>query len=153
MQVKTKHFGEVNVDETKVIVFEEGIYGFENLQKYAILYDNEDNEMQAFCWLQSIDDIEICLPMIDPIAWFNTYSPEIKDEYIVKIGELNETDLSIFSVIVVPDKFEDITANLKAPILVNKETYKGIQVIVEGDSYHVRHNLYEQIKAAKKAGE
>lgn len=153
MKVMTKHFGEVEVDQSRIIRFEEGIYGFENLKDYAILYDTEDTEMQAFCWLQSIDDSEICLPMIDPISWFPTYSPEIRDEHILKIGELNENDLSVFAVIVVPDKFEDITANLKAPVIVNKETYKGIQVIVEGEEYQVRHNLYAQIEAAKKDGE
>jgi len=153
MQVKTKHFGEVEIDDNKLVTFDEGIYGFESLTKYVILYDNEDNEMQAFCWLQSIEDSEICLPMVDPISWFPTYAPEIKDDLILKIGKLEESDLSVFSVIVVPDKFEDITANLKAPIIVNKETLKGIQVVVEGDIYQVRHNLNDQIQAAKKAGE
>ncbi|MDA3847841.1 MAG: flagellar assembly protein FliW [Vallitaleaceae bacterium] len=153
MKVKTKHFGEVTIEDNKLVTFEEGIYGFEELRQYVILYDNEDNEMQAFCWLQSVDDSDICLPMVNPVSWFPTYSPEIDDKLILRIGKLEETDLSVFSVIVVPGKFEDITANLKAPIIVNNKTLKGIQVIVEGEEYQVRHNLYEQIQAAKKDGE
>lgn len=144
MQVMTKHFGEVEIEDSKLVTFEKGIYGFEALTKYVILYDTETEQNQAFCWLQSLDDTEICLPMIDPIAWFPAYSPEVDDEAILSIGDLAETDLSVFSVIVVPDKVENITVNLKAPIIINKQTYKGVQVIVEGEAYQVRHRLYAE---------
>lgn len=144
MQVMTKHFGEVEIEDSKLVTFEKGIYGFEALTRYVILYDTETEQNQAFCWLQSLDDTDICLPMIDPISWFPTYSPEVDDEAILSIGDLAETDLSVFSVIVVPDKVENITVNLKAPIIINKQTYKGVQVIVEGEAYQVRHRLYAE---------
>lgn len=150
MQIKTKHFGEVEIDESRLITFKEGIYGFEEHKKFVLLCDND--EKAAFSWLQCLDDADLALPLISPILWFPNYSPEIADELIESIGELKEEDLSIYSVVVVPENIENMTTNLKAPILINVKTKKGIQVIVE-DDFAVKQNLYDQVKLMEEAGE
>jgi len=43
MLLKTKHFGEINIDESKIIEFKDGIPGFENLKRYVVLYDGDKN--------------------------------------------------------------------------------------------------------------
>ena len=55
MKLKTRFFGEIEIDEKKVIDFEEGLPGFENLRKFLFMTD--ENEDAPFCWLQSIEDI------------------------------------------------------------------------------------------------
>ncbi len=54
---------------------------------------------------------------------------------------------------VIPEDIKNITTNLRAPIIMNKETRKGIQAVVNDDEYDIRHNLYEQLQKLKEAGE
>jgi flagellar assembly factor FliW len=148
MLIQSRYFGEIEVDDNTIITFEEGIFGFSNYHRFAIIYDNE-----FFCWLQSVEDKEVALPMIQTTMIFTDYCPEVDDNMILKIGELNQEDLLIYTIVVVPENIENMTTNLKAPIIVNTKTNKGIQVILN-EEYEVKHNLYDYLKQVKqKAGE
>ncbi|PKM56561.1 MAG: flagellar assembly protein FliW [Firmicutes bacterium HGW-Firmicutes-3] len=151
MKINTKHFGEVEIDEARIVVFEQGIFGFEDSKRYVMLYEDEDTK-NGLCWMQSVDDEGLSLPVINPMFWFPDYSPEVADEQIARIGALKEEDLNLFSVVVITDNIESMTTNLKAPIVVNIQTKKGIQVIAANEEYEIKHNLYEQMKLMK-AGE
>lgn len=151
MKITTKHFGEVEIDEDRIVEFEHGIFGFEESKKFVV-FTEEEGVSTGLCWLQAIDDESLAMPLVNPIFWFPDYSPEIADEQIGKIGELKEEDLNVFSVVVIAESIESMTTNLKAPILVNVKTKKGMQVIAENDDYDIKHNLYDQMKKMK-AGE
>lgn len=150
MKILTKHFGEVEISEDKVLTFEKGVFGFEENKKYIILYDNNENENNVFCWLQSVEDVNISLPIINPMLFYPTYSPEVSDEEVLKLGELEENRLEVYSVVVIPEDITKMTINLKAPIIINNKTKKCAQLIAEGDNYEIRHNLYEQFEIMKK---
>ncbi len=152
MKIKTKHFGEVDIEDELILSFEEGIFGFEDNKSFVIVYNNK-TEASPFCWLQSTDDSAVCLPLIDPLAFFPEYNPEIPGDRVAKIGELKEEDLKLFTVVVVPEEIKRMTTNLMAPILVNVKTKKGLQVVVADEEYEIRHNLYEQIMQMKEATE
>lgn len=151
MMIKTKHFGEREIEDLHILEFEEGIFGFEEVKKFVILYEKDNSS--SFCWLQSLDSVDLALPMVEPTEYYPEYNPEIAGYYVNRIGELKEEDLDLFCIVVVPPDIKKMTINLKAPILVNKLTKKGIQVIVENEEYTLRHNLYEQIQLMKEAGE
>ena len=148
MKVTTKHFGEVEVDESKIVTFEHGIFGFEDQRRFVMFYEQEEAP-NGLCWMQSLDDTQLALPVINPIYWYPDYSPEVADEEVGKLGDLKEEDLQIFSVVVITDSIETMTTNLKAPIIVNHETKKGTQVVCSDDKYSIKHNLYEQMKLMK----
>ncbi|MBC7960867.1 MAG: flagellar assembly protein FliW [Vallitaleaceae bacterium] len=152
MLIKTKHFGEVEIDEANVLEFPEGIFGFEENRKYVILHDQE-SENSPFCWLQSLEADGTSLPLINPLSYFPEYNPEVAGELVEKIGEPIIEDLNLFTVVVVPEDIKKMTTNLKAPILVNVKTKKGMQVITQDDNYDIKHNLYDQIKLLQEAGE
>ncbi len=151
MIIATRHFGEVEIDETKIVEFAKGIFGFEETKKFIVLYDGEEGN--PFAWLQAINEKDICLPMVNPMLWYPQYSPDVDDELIGNIGELNQEALEIYTVVVIPEDIKNMTTNLRAPIIMNKETRKGIQAVVNDDEYDIRHNLYEQLQKLKEAGE
>ena len=64
MLVKTKHFGEIELAEDKVLTFENGILGFENQKHYTILYNNENETRSSISWLQSLEEPTLALPII-----------------------------------------------------------------------------------------
>lgn len=154
MLVKTKFFGEVEIDDAKVLDFPNGIIGFENFNRYAIIYDIESEGENKISWLQSVEEPALALPVVDPLAIVPEYSPMIEDELLKPLGNPADEDLLCLLVMTVPNDMTKVTANLKAPIIINSKTNKGVQLIVDNADYPVRFNVYESVQKMKeKAGE
>ena len=51
----------------------------------------------------------------------------------------------------VPADLKEMTVNLKAPIIINADTRKGIQLIVENQDYEVKYKIYDVLKNKKEA--
>lgn len=149
MLVETKYFGKIEIDKEQIITFKDGIFGFNQYHEYTILFAND-----ILCWLQSIEKRNIVLPMIVTPLVFPDYSPDVDDELILRIGDLNQEDLVVYNTIVVPEDVQKMTTNLRAPIIINSKTNKGIQVILDSDEYNIKHDLYEHLKVInQKVGE
>lgn len=153
MIVKTKHFGEIDLAEDKVLTFDNGIMGFENCKRYTILYNNESGERPVISWLQSLDEQELALPVINPVLVKEDYNPLVEDALLAGIGELTGENQIIFITLTVPQDLKKMTANLKAPIVINADTRKGCQIVAENPDYIVRYPVYERFAKAKQEKE
>lgn len=151
MLIKTRCFGEINLDENKIITFESGLMGFEQYKRFTILYNIED-EKSKISWLQSVDEPSLALPIVTPSVVKEDYNPTVEDEVLKPLGELTEENLVVFLVLTVPGDIKKTTANLKAPIIINADTRKGCQIIVENSDYVVKYNVYENMKERKNKG-
>lgn len=152
MLVQTKHFGEIDLAEDKIITFENGLMGFEEYKRYAILYDKEkeaEGRKPAISWLQCLDLQGLALPIINPMLVKGDYNPVVEDELLKALGELNEENLVIFLTLTVPADITKMTSNLKAPIIINADTRRGCQIVAENADYVVRFPAYEQFKRFK----
>ncbi|MGN0389165.1 MAG: flagellar assembly protein FliW [Wujia sp.] len=154
MVAETKLFGTVDIEEDKIIDFPMGIIGFENLRKFAIIYDIEREERSKISWLQSMEEPLLALPIIHPFEIYENYNPIVEDELMKNIGDPADVDVLIFTTLSIPSDLTKMTANLKAPIIINANGRKGMQIIVENEDYQIKYNAYEAIQKMKeKAGE
>ncbi|MDE5864424.1 MAG: flagellar assembly protein FliW [Lachnospiraceae bacterium] len=154
MIAKTKFFGEVELDDDKILEFPHGIIGFEELRKFAIIYDEKNEGATTISWLQSLEEQSLALPVIDPLAVTTDYTPMIEDELLEPLGNPADEDLLFLLAMTVPSDMTKVTANMKAPIIVNTVAKKGVQLIVENEDYPVKFNVYESVQKMKeKAGE
>ncbi len=153
MVVKTRAFGEIDVDEEKIITFPNGIVGFPDLQKFTLLYDLEKGQHVGVKWLQSLDEPEFALPVMDPLLVKPDYNPSVEDELLKPIGELKDEYLLVQVAMNVPNDLTRMTVNLQAPIIINAETRKGCQVIIESGEYPIRFAIYDILKDNKKKAE
>jgi len=150
MQIDTLRFGTVEVDEEKIIEFADGIPGLEQYQRYALL---QFEESYPIVWLQSMDEIGICLPVLDTFSVLPDYVFDI-DETDVKALELKDPDqLHVVSVVVIPEDIQGMTVNLAAPIIINTITGQARQVVLSGSEYNVRAPVFQQICNVVAAGE
>ena len=154
MKANTRIFGEIEIADEKIITMERGMIGFPNLNHFALIFDEEKGQKQtSIMWLQSMDDTDIAFPVMDPHAVKEDYNPNVNEDIVAPIGELNEENTFVLVTVTVPKKIEDFSVNLKAPIVVNMDNRKAVQLIVE-DDYPVKYKVYEVLKAKKeKAGE
>jgi len=153
MLINTKHFGEINLDESKIIHFDSGILGFEDFKSFTLLYDDEDGERPDISWLQSIEEPSLAIPVISPFIVKPDYNPNVEDELLKPLGELSEENIVVLVSITVPADVEKISANIKAPFILNSESKRGMQLIIENTDYEVKYRFYEQLKAYKAAKE
>lgn len=150
MLIKTRYFGEIDVDEAKILTFDDGLIGFENLKKFTLIYNNETEASSNVTWLQSLDEPLVAFPVINPFYVMTDYNPIVEDEVLIPLGELKEDSTAIFLTLTVPSDITKMTTNLKAPIIINAETKKGCQVIAENPEYVVKFNIYDVIQKMKK---
>lgn len=148
MLVKTRCFGEVDIDEKKIVYFENGILGFEDFKRYTLIFDSA-NESKTIMWLQSIEEPTLALPVIDPLLITENYAPMVEDELLNVIGGVNEDNMFVLVALTVPADITRMTANYKAPIIINTDTLKGMQLIVENEDYKVKFPIYDILKARK----
>ncbi len=154
MIAETKFFGTIDIEEEKIIYFPMGIIGFENLKNFALIYDSEREERSKISWLQSMDDPMMVFPVINPIDIIENYAPTIEDELVKNIGDPADADILIFVTMSIPSDITKMTANLKAPLIINTVDRKAMQVIVENDEYEVKYNVYDAVERLKsKEGE
>lgn len=151
MLVKTRHFGEIDLDENKIIHFTDGILGFENCKNYTLLYDNEGEERPDISWLQSLEEPALAIPVISPFVLKEDYNPEVEDELLNPLGDLNNDNIVVLVSITVPSDITRMSANLKAPFILNADTRKGCQIIVENSEYEIQYHFYDKLQAKKAA--
>lgn len=153
MKAATRLFGEIEIDESKIITFEDGIIGFPDMKKFTLIFDEEKEGRPSISWLQSMDEPEIAFPVMDPLFVCETYNPSVEDELLKNLGTIKEDNLYVLVTVTVPRNIKELAVNLKAPIVINTDTRKASQIIVE-DDLPVRYRIYEILEEAKKkAGE
>ncbi len=144
MRLKTKHFDEIEIDEEKIIYFKDGIPGFEEIKKYIVLFDGDENS--PFRWLQAVDDGQLAFAVADPFMIVNDYDIEIPQEVVDVLEIQSPVDVMILSILVVPEDLSKISMNLKAPIVINTKNKMGMQVVLDTDRYSVRHYIVEELR-------
>ncbi len=153
MKANTRMFGAIDIPEEKIIVLENGIIGFPDMRKFALIFDAEKENGGKIKWLQSMDDPDAAFPVMDPTFIKEDYNPTINDEILKPLGELNAENTFVLTTVTVPKNLEKMSINLKAPIVINADTMKGAQIIVE-DDLPVKYMIYDLLKSRKeKAGE
>ena len=153
MKAATRLFGEIEIDESKIITFEDGIIGFPDMKKFTLIFDEEKEGRPSISWLQSMDEPEVAFPVMDPLFVCETYNPCVEDELLKNLGTIKEDNLYVLVTVTVPQNIKELAVNLKAPIVINTDTRKASQIIVE-DDLPVRYRIYEILEEAKKkAGE
>ena len=146
MTIETRIFGEVTIDDSKMIHFPGGIVGFPDLKDFALIHDAEQGNQAGIRWMQSVQEPEFAMPVVDPLVAKEDYNPVVDDELLKVIGD--SEDILVLVTITVPSDLTKMSVNLKAPIVINVEERKACQVVLEED-YPVKFYIYDILKNRK----
>jgi flagellar assembly factor FliW len=139
MIVQSTRFDELDVAEEQILDFPQGMLGFPDENKFALLEYKPDS---PFYILQSITDADLAFLLINPFAFFNDYEFAMDDNLIAGIGLNDENPPLVFNIVTVKDKLESMTANLAGPVLVNSRDRKAMQLVIEKTEYPTRYPLF-----------
>lgn len=153
MTIETRVFGEVTIDPAKVIHFENGIIGFPDLQDFALIHDAEKGDNAGIRWMQSIQEPAFAMPVMDPLVVSPKYNPQVDDNLLKPLGNLDNDELLVLVTVTVPKDLTLMSVNLKAPIVINVAERRACQIILDSDEYKVKFPIYEVLNGRKKVGE
>ncbi|GAA0746552.1 flagellar assembly protein FliW [Clostridium oceanicum] len=138
MKLNTKYHGTIEYEKKDIIHLEKGILGFENLKKF-ILFPAVDNDF--FSIIHSIEDKDIGFVVTSPFEILKSYELSLKDSIIKKLKISKEDDVLILNIVTLNSEIENITVNLKAPIIINVKEKLGEQIVLDNNKYSIKHPL------------
>ena len=141
-KIYTSRFGELEVDEAKVVHFQNGIPAFENEHEFIVLpYDEES----PYYFMQSLNSPDLAFLLTIPFLFFPDYSFDIDDETIRELDVKSSDKLLYYSMITIPNgSIRYMTANLLAPVVINIENMQAKQVVLENSNYTTKHRLFPE---------
>ncbi|MCQ2572407.1 MAG: flagellar assembly protein FliW [Treponema sp.] len=142
MTVNTKANKMVEVPDDHILTIPEGIFGFEDFTKYALI----DSEYEPFLWLQSIENAEVAFLIVDPFLICSSYETDIDDESLKKIGISKPEDIIIMTIVTVPSNGTPITANFAGPLVINKNTREAMQVIINDNRWSTKVDIMAMLQ-------
>jgi len=114
-----------------------GILGFEENKQYALLSKPEE---APFLWLQMLDEPNLSFLVISPFYVMPTYQPQLREEDVAFLGLQSPEDAIICNIVSLGKSGGSV--NLKGPIVINRRTRRGKQVIpVNAANYETDHPL------------
>jgi len=146
MNVLTKAFGKIEVDEKQKVSFPLGLFGFEDYRDYILI----DAEHNPFFWLQSVDEQEIAFILINPFLFRPDYEVNIGNDELAEIGITAPENALIFVIVTIPQDGNSMTANLQGPLVINKEKMTGMQAVLSDPRWRTKHNIMTEFKEMRK---
>lgn len=139
--VETTRFGAIDVENSSVIEFPEGLLGFGECKRYVLLDHPGGNG--PFEWLQSTERPEIAFCVIDPVQFKPDYRIAVKQHELAGIRIKSIEDGVVRVILVIPrgDPMS-MTANLQGPVVINKKEMLARQLVLSGGHYTTRYRLF-----------
>ncbi|MFB4167832.1 flagellar assembly protein FliW [Virgibacillus sp. JSM 102003] len=147
MKIETKYLGDTEITDSKIIQFSSGLPGFIDETKFVLL-DLPDNT--AFQILQSVDTPSIAFIVTNPYLFYQNYTIDLDDGIIANLQIENDKDVVVLVIVTVKDPFNTSTINLKAPIIINSQTKRGKQYILNMDDYPSKAAIAPSTSSAGK---
>lgn len=143
MIVKTSRFGELKVEKEDILGFEEGILGFEHLKRFFIVDPGDDT---LILWLQSIEDPSVAFPIVEPRIFKPDYVVQLLPSELARLKLESLKTAKIYSILTIPKDVSAMSANLKAPIVINGDTNEAKQVVLQDSKLSVRFEMYKELR-------
>jgi len=141
--VQTGRFGQITVGSEEEIRIPAGLLGFPQFTRFCLVDPADDT---LILWLQSLEDPSIAFPLLEPKIFKADYvarlsAAELRD---LQLDNINQS--AVFSVLTIPEDATQMTANLKAPIVINLKAQIARQVVLQESEYTIKHLMFKELR-------
>jgi len=148
MKIATSRFGEIEINENSIVTMPEGMLGFGEIKEYVLIQHNEGS---PFLWYQAVREPNLAFVIVDPFTFFPDYEVQLTEEDLEALKCEKLSDLAVFAVVVIPENPENMTANLRGPIVINTENRIARQVVLADGRYSPNHPIIAALKQRENA--
>lgn len=144
VKVNTTRFGELQVNKEDVINFSEGLLGFEQLRQFFIV---DPGDSTLILWLQSVEQPETAFPIIEPKIFKPDYVAKLLPADMNSVNLESIADAKIYSILTIPSEITNMSANLKAPVVINNDKKIARQIVLQDNKLSVKYDMYKELKS------
>lgn len=138
MKIRTKAFGTIDIDESRIMRFVGPMLGMENAVHYALLDPNPESPVKV---LQLTEDPDRSFLVADPSAFFPQYKVSLPAEELAELQLDDPGKAVVLVTLTVREDAPKVTVNLRGPIVINPERFLAKQVVLKDTEYRVDEPL------------
>jgi flagellar assembly factor FliW len=139
MEMETRRFGRIEIEEDKIITLTRGLLGFPEQLKYILLPHRKDSPL---FWLQSVERPELAFVVMSPTVFCSNYSFDLPDPVQKELKVERPEQVNVLVLLTVPPgNPQGITANLLGPVVINADKRLGCQIVLDPNVYPVQFPL------------
>ena len=128
MDIATTRFGPVEINESDIITFKDGLIGMESCVRWILLADAQNS---ALAWLQSVDRDDLALAVVSPRRFVTDYQVRVSARELAPLELEAPGDAQVLVIVTKVD--EALALNLKAPLAIHVEKRLGRQIVAKDD--------------------
>ncbi len=140
MKFETSRFGALDISEKDIIKFPEGLYGFEKETEFTLLPFNPNVE-SPMEWMQSLKSSHLAFVVTDPYLYLPDYKLKLSEEDKNRVELAGDDPFLTRAIVTIPENYSEMTANLIAPLIINKDKGVAKQFVLTNMDYDTRHYL------------
>jgi flagellar assembly factor FliW len=143
LNIQTTRFGQIELKTEDLIQFPEGILGFAELREFVLLDDPNDD---IFAWLQSCEEPAIAFPVLEPELFAENYRINLAKSDLEALQMTSAQGARSFCIVTIPDDPTAMTANMKAPIVINVQTRGARQCVLQDNALAIREPIFAKLQ-------
>lgn len=143
MIVETGRFGQITVSDEELIEIPQGLLGFADCRKFCLVDAGDDTLM---VWLQSVENPAIAFAMLEPKIFKPDYAVRLSAAELRELKLENINQSAVFSILTIPEDVAQMTANLKAPLVINLKAKTARQVVLQENEYTIKHPMFKELR-------
>ena len=147
MLINTKFLGEVEIKESEILSFNQGLPGFPEYKQFILLSLDADLPLAL---LQSTEEATVGFVVAFPFAFKQDYAFDLSEEDKEDLHIEKEEEVLTYSIVTLKETFVDSTINLLAPIVINANKKIGKQIVLQDSkAYPLRFPIKQAVGSAK----
>jgi flagellar assembly factor FliW len=141
---KTGRFGQLTVGEAEKITIPNGLLGFPEYTEFCLVDPGDET---LILWLQSLQNPEIVFALLEPKIFKPEYSARLSAAELreLKLDNINQS--AVYSILTIPEDVTQMSANLKAPLVINLKAQIARQVVLQENEYSIKHLMFRELRA------
>lgn len=143
MIVETGRFGRITITEAEEIRIPHGLLGFPECTRFCLVDPGDET---LILWLQSLDQPGVVFPVLEPKIFKPDYTVRLSGQELRELKLDNVNQSAVFSILTVPDDITQMSANLKAPLVLNLREQIGRQVVLQENEYGIKHAMFKELR-------
>lgn len=144
MIVQTGRFGRLEIADGDVISISSGILGFPDYKKFCLVDPGDD---VFIIWLQSLENPDLAIPLLEPKIFKADYTVRLSAAELRELRLDNVNQSAVFALLTIDDDISQMTANLKAPLVINLREKVAKQVVLQENEYTIKHPMFKELRA------
>ncbi|NDD91178.1 flagellar assembly protein FliW [bacterium] len=143
MIIETGRFGQLTVGTEGTITIPQGILGFPEYTRFCLIDPADDT---LILWLQSLDNPQVVFPVLEPKVFRLDYTAKLSALELRELKLDNVNQSAVLSILTIPEDITQMSANLKAPLVVNLKEQIAKQVVLQENEYSVKHLMFKELR-------